>query len=107
MPVRVEIGPKDIEKQQVVLVSRLDRKKSFVPWGELAEELKRLLREDPGATCTAKAKAFRDESTRDGGTFAELKEAMAGEPRLHPLRLVRRAPTARPRSRPTRRPPSA
>jgi len=77
VPVRVEIGPKDIDKKQAVLVSRLDRKKSFVPWDKLAEELGRLL-EQIQAEMYRKAKAFRDENTRDAGTFAELKEAMAG-----------------------------
>jgi len=77
VPVRVEIGPKDIDKKQAVLVSRLDRKKSFVPWDKLAEELKLLL-EKIQAEMYRKALAFRDENTRDAGTFAELKEAMAG-----------------------------
>ncbi len=77
VPVRVEIGPKDIDKQQAVLVSRLDRKKSFVPWDKLAEELKRLLEKIQG-DLYAKALAFRDESTHDAGSFAELKDAMAG-----------------------------
>ena len=33
VPVRLEIGPKDVEKQQVVLVRRDNRAKSFVPHG--------------------------------------------------------------------------
>jgi prolyl-tRNA synthetase len=77
VPVRIEVGPKDIDKQQAVLVSRIDRKKSFVPWTTLAEELKSLLAKIQG-DLYAKALAFRDQSTHDAGTFAELKEAMAG-----------------------------
>jgi prolyl-tRNA synthetase len=77
VPVRVEIGPKDIAKQQAVLVSRLDRKKIFVPWDQLAGELGPLL-EQLQAELYRRALAFRDENTRDAGTFAELKEAMAG-----------------------------
>ncbi|MCX6555966.1 MAG: His/Gly/Thr/Pro-type tRNA ligase C-terminal domain-containing protein, partial [Candidatus Aminicenantes bacterium] len=77
VPVRIEIGPKDIEKKQVVLVSRIDRKKSFVPWNGLAEELKRLLEKIQG-DLYAKAKAFRDENTREARNYSELQEAMAG-----------------------------
>jgi prolyl-tRNA synthetase len=77
VPVRIEIGPKDIEKQQVVLVSRIDRKKSFVPWSGLADELKRLLEKIQG-DLYAKALAFRDGNTHPAGAYAELLEAMAG-----------------------------
>jgi prolyl-tRNA synthetase len=77
VPVRIEIGPKDIEKQQAVLVSRLDRKKSFVPWGSLAEELSRLLERIQGELY-GRALAFRDANTRQANTYAELLEAMAG-----------------------------
>jgi prolyl-tRNA synthetase len=77
VPVRVEIGPKDIDKKQAVLVSRLDRKKSFVPWDKLAEELSRLL-EQIQAEMYRKAKAFHDENTRPALAYAELLEAMAG-----------------------------
>jgi prolyl-tRNA synthetase len=77
VPVRIEIGPKDIEKQQAVLVSRLDRKKSFVPWDKLAEELKRIL-ENIQAEMYRKAKAFHDENTRPALAYPELLEAMAG-----------------------------
>jgi prolyl-tRNA synthetase len=77
VPVRIEIGPKDIEKQQVVLVSRLDRKKSFVPWSSLAEELPRLL-ERIQCELYSRALAFRDANSRQANTYTELLEAMAG-----------------------------
>lgn len=77
VPVRIEIGPKDIDKQQAVLVSRLDRKKLFVPWGGLAAALSALL-EEIQAGLYARALAFRDANTRDVRTYDELREAMAG-----------------------------
>ncbi len=60
VPVRIEIGPKDIEKQQVVLVNRLNRKKSFhsleciwlTSYSRLLEEIQDEL--------FRRAKAFRD-----------------------------------------------
>ncbi len=76
VPLRVEIGPKDIDKQQAVLVSRLDRKKSFVPWAGLAEELKRQLERIQGELY-ARALAFRDANTHDARTYDELRQAMA------------------------------
>jgi prolyl-tRNA synthetase len=71
VPLRLEIGPKDIDKGQAVLVSRLGRKKHFVPWSELADTAKKLLGEIQ-AELLARARRFRDESTRDAATLAEL-----------------------------------
>ena len=43
VPVRIEIGPKDIEKNQAVLVSRVDRSKTFVSLDNIEEELSAML----------------------------------------------------------------
>ena len=43
VPVRIELGPKDIEKNQAVLVSRFDRSKTFVSLDNIEEELSSLL----------------------------------------------------------------
>lgn len=47
VPVRIEIGPKDLDKQQVVLVNRAEqdktKKKSFVPLASLSQSLEALL----------------------------------------------------------------
>lgn len=47
VPIRMEIGPKDIEKNQVVLANRIEKdrskKKSFVPFEKLNLEVKNLL----------------------------------------------------------------
>ena len=45
VPLRLEIGPKDIEQNQCVLVRRDNREKTFVPLDRLEEEVARLLRE--------------------------------------------------------------
>ena len=39
VPIRIEIGPKDIENNQAVLVSRVDRSKTFVSLDNIEEEL--------------------------------------------------------------------
>lgn len=47
VPVRIELGPKDLEKQQVVLVNRIEqdktKKKTFVPLTQVGHELEKLL----------------------------------------------------------------
>jgi len=75
VPVRIEIGPKDIEKQQVVLVNRLNRKKKFIAWTALAEELTRLLEEIQNELFN-RAKVLRAENTHFAATFSELKNIM-------------------------------
>jgi len=42
VPVRIEIGPKDIEKDQVVIVTRNPKQKIFVPRTELVEKVKEI-----------------------------------------------------------------
>jgi prolyl-tRNA synthetase len=73
VPLRLEIGPKDIEKQQVILVNRLNRKKTPVPWAEVPAAVERLLAEIQRDLFQS-AKRFLEESTRLAGTLAELKE---------------------------------
>ncbi len=45
VPLRIEIGPKDIEKNQCVLVRRDNREKTFVPLDNIESEIERLLKE--------------------------------------------------------------
>lgn len=43
IPLRIEIGPKDIENKSVVIVRRVDREKIQVPWEKLEEEIPKQL----------------------------------------------------------------
>ena len=43
VPVRIELGPRDIEQNQAVLVSRFDREKTVVSLDNIEEELQNLL----------------------------------------------------------------
>ncbi|CCH60991.1 hypothetical protein TBLA_0D04970 [Henningerozyma blattae CBS 6284] len=43
IPLRIELGPKDFEKQQVVVVRRNDSKKIIVPISELTETLPKIM----------------------------------------------------------------
>lgn len=78
VPVRVEIGPKDVEKGTVA-IARRDKPgkegKSFVPQAGLAEVIKNLLT-DIHASLLARATAFRDSHIFDPKDYNELKEVV-------------------------------
>jgi prolyl-tRNA synthetase len=63
VPVRVEVGPRDVAKQSVVFVRRDDRAKSFVPLAEVGPTMTALL-DTLQQALFERALAFRAESTR-------------------------------------------
>jgi prolyl-tRNA synthetase len=73
VPVRVEIGPKDIEKNQVVLARRDTGEKEFAARAGLAERLRALLAEIQD-NMLRQATEFRDANTRHAETYEEFKE---------------------------------
>jgi prolyl-tRNA synthetase len=73
VPMRVELGPKDIEKNQVVLVRRDTGEKEFAARAGLAERLRALLVEIQ-ANMLRQATEFRDANTRKAETYEEFKE---------------------------------
>lgn len=78
VPIRLEIGPKDIEKNQVVLVRRDTGEKKFVPIAHLLDEVKTML-DHIHDTLYARAKKFQDDNTFVVNTYQEFKERTAGE----------------------------
>jgi prolyl-tRNA synthetase len=76
VPLRVEVGPKDVEKGSVA-VARRDMPgragKAFVPQAGLAEHLEQLLTEIQQALFD-RALRFRDERTADVANYDELKQ---------------------------------
>ena len=79
VPLRLEIGPKDIEKSQVVLARRDTRAKSFVPMEGLAAHVDALLAEIQRALFE-RAVAFRTEHTNATDSYDEFKQIMEGRP---------------------------
>jgi len=73
VPVRVEIGPRDIEKQQVVVARRDTGEKMVVGEGELKPRLLKLL-EDIQQNMFKQAKSFVEENTREAENFEQLEE---------------------------------
>ncbi len=72
VPVRVTIGPRDLEKGQVELCRRDTSEKSYVAREGLAEHIQGLL-SDIQDNIYAKALAFRDANTRKVDTWEEFK----------------------------------
>ena len=80
VPIRIEIGPKDIEKNQAVLVSRIDRSKKFVSLDQLEEALQAFLEQIQQQMYDA-ALQNREEKTSsaaDYETFCEIVEEKGG-----------------------------
>jgi prolyl-tRNA synthetase len=76
VPLRLEIGPKDIEKDQCVLVRRDTREKAFVPQGALAATANDLLNAIQSGLLERARKFVADNTTRVK-TYDEFKEVMA------------------------------
>jgi len=79
VPLRLEIGPKDIEKSQVVLARRDTRVKSFVPMAGLGAQVEELLAAIQQALFD-RALAYRTEHTSETDSYDEFKRIMEGRP---------------------------
>jgi prolyl-tRNA synthetase len=79
VPLRLEIGPKDIEKSQVLIARRDTREKIGVPMPGLAGRVRELL-DAVQKNLFDRAVAFRDEHTQRVSTYDEFKAAMEGRP---------------------------
>ena len=76
VPVRIELGPKDIEKNQAVLVSRLDRSKKFVSLDNIEEELNAFLSEIQAGMYEAALKN-RESKTYTAENYDEFKRILS------------------------------
>jgi len=76
VPLRLEIGPKDIEKDQGVLVRRDTREKAFLPLSGLALALRERLDAMQG-DLLARARKFVADNTTRVSTYDAFKQVMA------------------------------
>jgi prolyl-tRNA synthetase len=79
VPLRLEIGPKDIEKGQVFSARRDTRAKAAIPLADLAARVTALL-EEIQDNLLARARAFRDEHSTEVTTWEQFRAAMDGRP---------------------------
>jgi prolyl-tRNA synthetase len=75
VPVRLEIGPRDMENGVCVLVSRISGEKKVVEQSNLVAEVQAML-EQVHQEMFEKAKAFRQEHFYSVNTLDEMKESM-------------------------------
>ncbi len=73
VPLRLEIGPKDIEKNQAVLVSRTTREKKFVSLDNIETEVAAMLEQIQNEMLEA-ARAVREEKTSLASNYEEFKD---------------------------------
>lgn len=76
VPLRIEIGPKDIEKKQCVVVRRDNREKIVVPLSELKERIPKILKEYEMAIYK-KAEENRNNRTFVAKNMTEMAEITA------------------------------
>jgi prolyl-tRNA synthetase len=79
VPVRLEIGPKDIEKSAVMVARRDTREKQSLPMAGLAGAIKSLL-DQVQRGLLDRALTFRDEHTQRVSSYAEFKQVLDGRP---------------------------
>lgn len=75
IPLRIEIGPRDIENKEMVMVRRDNSEKAVVKSGELENEAKRIL-EDIQNNLFNKAKKFLEKNTRVVKNKEEFQEVL-------------------------------
>jgi prolyl-tRNA synthetase len=78
VPVRIEIGPRDVEAGQVVLVTRTSGEKRTLPVGEASATMASVLRHIQRELYDD-AFAFRDANTHDAHDYAELRAGLEAE----------------------------
>ena len=79
IPLRVELGPKDIEAGQAVLVRRDTREKRIVPLAELTENVKDML-DAMQHDMYARARAHLESHMYDAVTYDEFRDTVANKP---------------------------
>src|SRR3984893_58984 len=79
VPLRLELGPKDIEKSAVLIARRDTKEKLGVPMDGLAVRVRALL-DEVQQNLFARAVKFRDEHTQRVATYDEFKQVLEGRP---------------------------
>lgn len=78
VPLRLELGPRDLSAEQVVVVRRDSGVKEPLPWAELGQKLPQLL-EQVQEDLYRRALQYQQEHTRSGADYEEYLEVMEQE----------------------------
>ena len=79
VPVRLEIGPRDLESGSCVLVSRVSRNKNFVSLENISDQVKEMLK-SVHDELVARALKNREEKTSDAHSYEEFLEIAEKKP---------------------------
>ena len=79
IPVRIELGPKDIEKNQCVVVRRDTREKVIISLDEVETKIGEILTAMQ-TEMLERARAHREEHTYEATNYEEFKETIANKP---------------------------
>ena len=79
VPVRLEIGPRDLESGSCVLVSRVSRNKNFVSLENIGDQVKEMLK-SVHDELVARALKNREEKTSDAHSYEEFLEIAEKKP---------------------------
>lgn len=79
IPVRIELGPKDIEKNQCVIVRRDTREKTFVSLDEVADKLQEILT-TMQSDLLERARTHRDAHTYEAADYDTFKDIIQNKP---------------------------
>ena len=79
VPMRLEIGPKDMENNSCVLVSRVTREKKFVSLDNLEAEVEAMLAQVYEELC-ARARVNLEEKTHDAHSYEEFMDIAENKP---------------------------
>jgi prolyl-tRNA synthetase len=77
-PLRIELGPRDLEKQQAVITKRNTREKIILPLDQIADQVPVLL-ENIQQELFDVARKRMDENTHEINSYDELKEFLAAD----------------------------
>jgi prolyl-tRNA synthetase len=78
VPLRLEVGPRDVQKEQVVAVRRDNRAKEMVPWVKVPGRVPELLAEVQ-SSLFRRALVFREANTRNADILADFEEIIADQ----------------------------
>jgi prolyl-tRNA synthetase len=79
IPVRIEIGPREVEEKKLVLARRDTGEKQAIPYNRAGDVIKQLL-EDIQHTLFHRALMFRKEHTHSLSTYEDFKNIMENQP---------------------------
>lgn len=75
IPLRIELGPRDMENGQVVLVSRISNEKRIVQQADIVQEVRRML-EEIHQQMYQNAKNFMEDNFKSVDTLDEMRTSM-------------------------------